>query len=81
MRANKLLWALPLTLTLLTATALAAGEHGAHSTDSGWMALMETTTELSSGSYYLSGNVAYRGVAPSPSAAMLPSASTAMSST
>lgn len=62
-------------------TALAAGEHGDHSTDSGWMALMETTTELSSGSYYLSGNVAYRGVAPSPSAAMLPSASTAMSST
>ena len=81
MRANKLLWALPLTLTLLTATALAAGQHRDHSTDSGWLALMEATTQLSSGSYYLSGNVAYRGVAPSPSAAMLPSASTAMSST
>lgn len=35
MRANKLLWALTLTLTLLTATVLAAGEHGDHSTDSG----------------------------------------------
>ena len=43
--------ALALCLSLLPATALAAGEHDSHS--NGWTELTADTTTLSGGSYYL----------------------------
>lgn len=51
--------ALVLCLSLLPATALAAGEHDSHS--NGWTELTANTTTLSGGSYYLSGDVEYSG--------------------
>ena len=51
--------ALALCLSLLPATALAAGDHGSHS--DGWTELTADTTTLSGGSYYLSGDVEYTG--------------------
>ena len=51
--------ALALCLSLLPATALAAGEHDSHS--NGWTELTANTTTLSGGSYYLSGDVEYSG--------------------
>lgn len=51
--------ALALCLSLLPATALAAGEHDSHS--DGWTELTADTTTLSGGSYYLSGDVEYSG--------------------
>ena len=51
--------ALALCLSLLPATALAAGEHDSHS--NGWTEFTAGTTTLSGGSYYLSGDVEYSG--------------------
>ena len=51
--------ALALCLSLLPATALAAGEHDSHSND--WTEFTAGTTTLSGGSYYLSGDVEYYG--------------------
>lgn len=62
MRPKRLLsacLALALCLSLLPATALAAGKHDSHS--DGWTALTADTTTLSGGSYYLSGDVEYTG--------------------
>ena len=50
---------LVLCLSLLPATALAAGEHDSHS--NGWTEFTAGTTTLSGGSYYLSGDVEYSG--------------------
>ena len=51
--------ALVLCLSLLPATALAAGEHDSHS--NGWTEFTAGTTTLSGGSYYLSGDIEYSG--------------------